>query len=478
MLALLPLGYIVLATRVDHRLGRASPELVFRPRVGELLLEHRPPGRSARSSACAVLGVGAAWLVERTSAARSAGSGTCCWSPRWPCRPSSTATRWVSLRPAWTTGLGGAVLITTLSYFPFVYLPVAAACAGSTRRWRRPPARWACGRLAHLPRASCCRSCGRPCSAAACWSRCTCWPSSARCRCCASPPSPRPSTTSTRAAFNGPGATMLAGVLVLLCLLLLLAELRLRGRRGYARIGRGAARPARPAALGRWLVARRCPPLGGARRPRPRRAAGQPGPLDGDRRLDRLRLGGPGRRDRDRRSAWPLAAAAVTDGAGPARSAGWPCAPRGRRSPRRSSAAPTSAARCPGIVVALALVTLAIRVTPGSTRPRCCSAAYAILFLPRAMVSVRSALDAVAAPLSTTSPRSLGTAPRRTGCAGSTLPLLAPGIRRGRGAGLPRRRHRADRDPAARPHRHDHAGHRLLVGEQRPRRTARPPRTP
>src|SRR3712207_8248294 len=35
-----------------------------------------------------------------------------------------------------------------------------------------------------------------------------------------------------RATFNGPGATMLAGVLVLLCLGLLLAELRLRGRRG------------------------------------------------------------------------------------------------------------------------------------------------------------------------------------------------------------------------------------------------------
>ncbi len=48
-----------------------------------------------------------------------------------------------------------------------------------------------------------------------------------------------------RATFNGPGATMLAGVLVLLCLALLLAELRLRGHRGYAGSGRGAVRPAR-----------------------------------------------------------------------------------------------------------------------------------------------------------------------------------------------------------------------------------------
>ena len=49
-----------------------------------------------------------------------------------------------------------------------------------------------------------------------------------------------------RATFNGPGATMLAGVLVLLCLVLLLAEIRLRGRRGYARTGRGRLAPAPP----------------------------------------------------------------------------------------------------------------------------------------------------------------------------------------------------------------------------------------
>src|SRR4029453_14765422 len=52
-----------------------------------------------------------------------------------------------------------------------------------------------------------------------------------------------------RATFNGPGATMLAGVLVLLCLFLLLAELRLRGRRGSPRPGRGAPRPVVPVAL-------------------------------------------------------------------------------------------------------------------------------------------------------------------------------------------------------------------------------------
>ncbi|UUZ58062.1 ABC transporter permease subunit [Nocardioides sp. B-3] len=58
--------------------------------------------------------------------------------------------------------------------------------------------------------------------------------------------------------FNGSAATAMAGVLVLLCLFLLLAELRLRGSRHYARIGHGAARLSEPAQLRalRWpLVA-------------------------------------------------------------------------------------------------------------------------------------------------------------------------------------------------------------------------------
>ncbi len=44
-----------------------------------------------------------------------------------------------------------------------------------------------------------------------------------------------------RSTFNGPAANMIASVLVLCCVLLLTAELRLRGHRRYARVGRGAA---------------------------------------------------------------------------------------------------------------------------------------------------------------------------------------------------------------------------------------------
>ena len=45
-----------------------------------------------------------------------------------------------------------------------------------------------------------------------------------------------------KSTFNGPAAIGLATVLVVGCLLLLLAELRLRGPRRYARVGGGAVR--------------------------------------------------------------------------------------------------------------------------------------------------------------------------------------------------------------------------------------------
>ena len=60
-----------------------------------------------------------------------------------------------------------------------------------------------------------------------------------------------------RSTFNGPAANMIAGVLVLCCVLLLTAELRLRGHRRYARVAHGAARPAERQRLGslRWPAA-------------------------------------------------------------------------------------------------------------------------------------------------------------------------------------------------------------------------------
>jgi iron(III) transport system permease protein len=230
-----------------------------------------------------------------------------------------------------------------------------------------------------------------------------------------------------RATFNGPGATTLAGVLVLLCLGLLLAELRLRGRRGYARTGRGAPRPVRPVALRRLTV----PALAGL--------AALVGlalvvPLAGlgywmlagaSTAVDWSVLAGT------TGTTLALAAGAAVATTAMALPAGWLAVrARGRITTllERSTYLGSSV---PGIVVALALVTLSIRATPWlyQTVP-VLLAAYAILFLPRAIVTVRAAAeqspplyDDVAASLGASAPDRL----RRI-----TLPLLAPGI----GAGM------------------------------------------
>ena len=57
---------------------------------------------------------------------------------------------------------------------------------------------------------------------------------------------------SYRASFDRTGAAALAGVLVVVMLLLLLVESRVRRSRSYHRVGPGSIRPTRPVALGRW----------------------------------------------------------------------------------------------------------------------------------------------------------------------------------------------------------------------------------
>ena len=77
---------------------------------------------------CVVLGVGGAWLVERTSV-----PGRRIWAVLLaaplaiPAFVSGYA--WVSAVPS-IAGLGGGVLVSTLAYYPLVYLPAAAAIRG------------------------------------------------------------------------------------------------------------------------------------------------------------------------------------------------------------------------------------------------------------------------------------------------------------------------------------------------------------
>jgi iron(III) transport system permease protein len=232
-----------------------------------------------------------------------------------------------------------------------------------------------------------------------------------------------------RATFNGPGATMLAGVLVLLCLGLLVAELRLRGRRGYARTGKGAARPVRRVALRALTV----PALGGLTALVGLALLVPLGSLaywmlnGASTALDWQEIG------RTTATTLGLAAVAALVTTAMAVPTGWLAVRVRGRMPTLLERSTYLGSSVPGIVVALALVTLSIRFTPllYQTVP-VLLAAYAILFLPRAIVTVRAAVeqspvlyDDVAASLGASAPDRL----RRI-----TLPLLAPGI--GAGAAL------------------------------------------
>ena len=98
-----------------------------------------------------------------------------------------------------------------------------------------------------------------------------------------------------QSAYNGPAANMLAGVLVVCCLALLWLEVAARGRERYARVGSGAARLAERQRLG-WTCAAVPADPGPDHRAGARRTAGDARPLAGRRRGDVWRLTGSVRR--------------------------------------------------------------------------------------------------------------------------------------------------------------------------------------
>ncbi|TGR38768.1 iron ABC transporter permease, partial [Mesorhizobium sp. M1C.F.Ca.ET.195.01.1.1] len=122
MIALLPLAFIVwVAIQTGWETVAA---LIFRPRVGELLVNTILLVVVAVPIAI-VLSVALAWLTERSDL-----PGRRWWS--WlsvaplaiPAFVHSYA--WISLVPG-LHGLGAGVLISVIAYFPFLYLPISAA---------------------------------------------------------------------------------------------------------------------------------------------------------------------------------------------------------------------------------------------------------------------------------------------------------------------------------------------------------------
>jgi iron(III) transport system permease protein len=421
--SLVPLGYILvqtLATGWDEAYA-----LIVRPRVGELL-RHTAALVACTVAGSVLIGVGAAWLVERTDLPLRR-----LWAVLFAMPLAIpafvTSYGWVSLYPS-IEGLRGAALITTFAYYPFVYLPVAAvlrrldpALEESARSLGHSPARVLLRVV--LPQLRTAILGGALLVGLHLLAE------------YGALQMIRYSTFTTaimeqyQSTFNGAAATMLAAVLVSLCLLLLLLDVLLRGRTRYARLGSGAARPARrvrlgPAApvallgsaavcgaaigvpfvsVGRWLA------LGGA--------GLWTAPELGPALLSTLTLG--------------VYAAVVT--AAVALPVAWLAV-------RHRGWGSTLLERCtylasamPGVVVALAFVTVAIRYArPVYQSTLLIVLAYALLFLPRAMVSLRAGIEQ-APPELDEAAQALGSSPLRL-FGRVTLPLIAPAL--GAGAAL------------------------------------------
>jgi len=418
-LSLLPLGYILVQT-VATGWDRAYA-LIVRPRVGELL-RHTAALVTVTVTATVLLGVAAAWLVERTDLPLRR-----IWAVLFAMPLAIpafvTSYGWVSLYPS-IEGLRGASLITTFAYFPFVYLPVAAVL-----RRLDPALEESARSLGHGPVAVLVRVVLPQLRTAVLGGALL-----VGLHLLAefgALQMIRYSTFTTaimeqyQSTFNGAAATMLAAVLVSLCLLLITVEVLLRGRVRYARLGSGAARPAprirlgraTPLALlaaaavcgmaigvpfasvGRWLV----------------RGGGlwtAPGLLPAV--LSTLTLG--------------LYAAAVTTAI---------ALPVAWLAVRHRGWGSTLMERCtylasavPGIVVALAFVTVAIRYAqPVYQSTLLIVLAYALLFLPRAMVSLRAGIEQ-APPELDEAATALGSSPLRV-FGRVSLPLLAPALAAG-----------------------------------------------
>jgi len=250
LLVLLPLG-VTLVQAAGFGLANAA-ELLLRPLVGELALNTLSIV-GASTLACAVIGTAAAWFVERTLLpGRRAWAVLAAVPLAVPAFITSYA--WVSLSQA-LQDFNGALLVVATAYYPMIYLPVAAALRGmdpaleeSAQSLGLGP--WACFFRVVLPQLRPALLGGMLLVALGVLSE---FGAFALLRF-------RTFTTEIyaeyRASFDGAGAAMLASVLLVVCLIVLVAELKVRGLARYDRADRGTRRAPVRYALGwsRWPV--------------------------------------------------------------------------------------------------------------------------------------------------------------------------------------------------------------------------------
>ncbi|WP_207888302.1 iron ABC transporter permease [Pseudomonas sp. 30_B] len=398
-------------------------KLVFRPRVAELLYNTLLL-IALTVPLCVLHGVAMAWLTERTRLPGRRLLSLLVVAPlAIPAFVHSYA--WVSLVPS-LHGLFPAVLVSVIAYSPFIYLPAAAALRRldpvledvAESLGERP---FTVFRRVVLPQL-----------------RVAIWGGSllvglhllaeyglfALIRF---------DTFTTaifdqfQSSFSGPAANMLAGVLALACLLLLTAESATRGSARYARIGAGSPRAPRQYALskactgialllcatftalslgvplvtlGKWL------------------AAGGIEVWRSDELLvclgQTVLLGAAG-------------ALLTTIAAVPI---AWISVRAPSRLQRLLEGSNYVASALPGIVVALALVSLTIKFAqPLYQTVVTVLLAYVLMFLPRALVSLRAGLSQAPVELENIA-RSLGRTPMQA-IWGVTIRFAAPGAAAG-----------------------------------------------
>jgi iron(III) transport system permease protein len=415
---LVPIGYVV-SIVFDVGWSTLGP-LVFRPRVGELLL-NTVLLVVIGVPATMVLGVGGAWLVERTSLPGRRWWAVILVAPlAIPAFVSSYG--WGSAFPA-VEGLGGALLITTLAYYPLVYLPAMAAIRGLDPALEESArslglGSWAVFGRVVLPQLRLAMLGGGLIVGLHLLAEYGAFAFI------------RFDTFTTaimvqyRSTFAGPGAGALGVVLATLCLTLLVAEASARGRIRYARVGSGAPRVPMPVRLGRAtpLAVTAVAAIG---------VAGVAVPL-----TSVLRWLAAGASWAQPELPVALAQTALLAGGGAALAVlvAFPTAWLTVRHPSRLSRAIEGssyvASSLPAIIVALALVTVTLRTLPSLYQTAfTVMLAYVIIFLPRALVSLRSGIAQAPEQLEEAA-RSLGHSPL-VARVRVTLPRLVPAMTAG-----------------------------------------------
>lgn len=379
-MALLPLGFVIVVA-IQTGWDVAAP-MIFRGRVAELLVNtvllivFTVP-------LCAVLAIALAWLTERTDLPAA---GVWSWVAVAPLAiPAFVHSYgWINVAPRFH-GLPAGITISLLAYFPFMYLPIAAtlrrldpALEDAAAALGLPPA--AVFFRVILPQLRLAVLGGALLVALHLLSEYGLYVMI------------RFDTFTTaiydqfKSSYNGPAANMLAVVLVACCLALLGGEVLLRGNARYARLGSGSAGLAVKTRLGPWRWVWLLLPILTA-------AAGVGVPALT---IGRWLLAGSGDWQRGELfTALQQSAVLAIAGGALTTVVAVPIAWLAIRTPGRLSRLLEGGnyivGALPGVVIALALVTVTIRAAqPLYQSLATILFAYAIMFLPRAIISLRA----------------------------------------------------------------------------------------